>query len=456
MRHTVLLLSLILVPPFHALVLPQKHLETLHAPSTINSGIPSKTAGSLATTSLTIAPAISTDTATYLYLPITSEAPDILGIGEISGFYGPGAWAGWFILIVSSWCRVLRASVERFDPNTLIFLFTTNWAAIDLLRTTRSMGEISKALPSDKDQTNKLKGTLGAAFNVTFWGTTHALSQLFFTMIYFPDLRILRHRVRTFFLGSIVPSLALMCSIRLASNSFVPALYWHGIEDFQHVLNVVFASLIGVCSIPLFVAIVSSEGILVLPKVVSQRLKRIVLESGIPWAKLRQIVILLCGGIFLLGMVSVFLGLIILAITKNDSLVSAGSTAMSFLLLVPSVLVIPLWWILCVGVCVTYYAVRAYMTRGVKASESCFFMPCAPQSIKEEDQLFALIAGLLLFVGWEILPVVRYESKKRYRDRKAFVQDVELRMRQLQTRRLLTRINSGNETVRRTQSERED
>jgi hypothetical protein len=29
-------------------------------------------------------------------------------------------------------------------------------------------------------------------------------------------------------------------------------------------------------------------------------------------------------------------------------------------------------------------------------------------------------------------------------------------MRQLQTRRLLTRINSGNETVRRTQSERED
>jgi hypothetical protein len=204
------------------------------------------------------------------------------------------------------------------------------------------------------------------------------------------------------------------------------------------------------------VAIVSSEGILVLPKVVSQRLKRIVLESGIPWAKLRQIVILLCGGIFLLGMVSVFLGLIILAITKNDSLVSAGSTAMSFLLLVPSVLVIPLWWILCVGVCVTYYAVRAYMTRGVKASESCFFMPCAPQSIKEEDQLFALIAGLLLFVGWEILPVVRYEFKKRYRDRKAFVQDVELRMRQLQTRRLLTRINSGNETVRRTQSERED
>jgi hypothetical protein len=83
-------------------------------------------------------------------------------------------------------------------------------------------------------------------------------------------------------------------------------------------------------------------------------------------------------------------------------------------------------------------------------------MPCAPQSIKEEDQLFALIAGLLLFVGWEILPVVRYEFKKRYRDRKAFVQDVELRMRQLQTRRLLTRINSGNETVRRTQSERED
>jgi hypothetical protein len=35
-------------------------------------------------------------------------------------------------------------------------------------------------------------------------------------------------------------------------------------------------------------------------------------------------------------------------------------------------------------------------------SESCFFMPCASQSISDEDQLYSLFAGLAIFLAFEV------------------------------------------------------
>jgi hypothetical protein len=66
-------------------------------------------------------------------------------------------------------------------------------------------------------------------------------------------------------------------------------------------------------------------------------------------------------------------------------------------------------------------------------------MPCAPQSINEEDQLFALFASLLLFVGWEVIPILVNEFRKRYRDPREFVRDMEERMRDLEMRQALQR-----------------
>lgn len=37
-----------------------------------------------------------------LHLSTTSTLPDSLGIAKVNGFYGPGAWSGWFLTIVSS------------------------------------------------------------------------------------------------------------------------------------------------------------------------------------------------------------------------------------------------------------------------------------------------------------------------------------------------------------------
>ena len=45
-----------------------------------------------------------------------------------------------------------------------------------------------------------------------------------------------------------------------------------------------------------------------------------------------------------------------------------------------------------------------YIAWGTKVSESCFLMPCAPQSIYDWDQAFSLTAGLVLLIFTEVVP----------------------------------------------------
>jgi hypothetical protein len=73
---------------------------------------------------------ISTSTSytpTPLYLHVTPSPPDILGISNISGVYGPGAWAAWFLTGVAAWYRIFTRSEEKIDVNTWVswinFLF---------------------------------------------------------------------------------------------------------------------------------------------------------------------------------------------------------------------------------------------------------------------------------------------------------------------------------------------
>ena len=68
-------------------------------------------------------------------------------------------------------------------------------------------------------------------------------------------------------------------------------------------------------------------------------------------------------------------------------------------------------------------------------SESCFFMPCSPQSIKDEDQIYALLAGIFLCVGLEVFPPAFRRLRQWYRDNRLFVQMVEGALRQFEMRR---------------------
>jgi hypothetical protein len=115
---------------------------------------------------------------------------DPLGIVQVSGFYGPGAWAAWSCAITSSWYIITRRSHEKAYTNLLLHVLYTNWAAIDVLRQ-----ETSHQLSSEP---------FAAAVVVTFWGLLHITAQRVYcfeakTAI---DPRILQ-------LGTTIPSTAL-------------------------------------------------------------------------------------------------------------------------------------------------------------------------------------------------------------------------------------------------------
>ena len=381
------------------------------------------------------------DSGPLVYLDITSEPPHVLGIGNVSGFYGPGSWAGWLLSIVASWWRLIRASEERFDPNTWLFLLGTNWAAVGLFRGVR----MAQSIPSDSltyaADLGSLKGSIGAAFNVTFWGIFHGSMQYFVTMMLFEDPKTQRHRLWTLFLGMMLPSLALMHSVALIRTMIVPALYWYGIHSGAFDLNLVVAAGTPYYIMPFSVWLLSYMDISLLPSVFTvlprrawNRLLRPMLSKAIASRMaVKAARLLACVSLFMVS-----ISIIMIDVTE-DSRWCIGLLPLAPFLFVLLLLAVPLVWLIMVGCASVWYAFVAYVTHSVKASHSCFFMPCAPQSINEEDQLFALFASLLLFVGWEVIPIVVKEFRKRYRDRQEFVRDMEERMRELEIRQALQR-----------------
>lgn len=99
------------------------------------------------------------------------------------------------------------------------------------------------------------------------------------------------------------------------------------------------------------------------------------------------------------------------------------------------------------------YMFKAYLLSSIHL-ESCFFMPCAPQSISEADQSGALFIGLALFVGREIIPPLHKFYRRRLLERTRFEQDVDQRLKVGKIVRLINgglnwpatrRVNSGTE-----------
>ena len=350
----------------------------------------------------TITSTTATSTTTPLHLPVTPESPDILGIADVSGFYGPGTWAGWFITILAAWWRIIRVSHEKFDPNTWLFLLCTNWAAVDLWRGLFAVRHFSRNSLTFEEDLNKKMGKLGAALNVTFWGAFHAALQFCVTNTRFKDPAIRVHRLRTLALGVILPLLALIASLSLPSTDNLPALYTQGkdLNDRWMTMNSVAISAIEALPIPLwlFHQIVKSELSIDIALFIRQVVSRRIL-----W---QMITLYLCVSIALIPVA------FILALTKVDfwwvGLLPFFSCAVHVWITLPPFY---LEWMAIGHIC------DAYIFRSSKASESCFFMPCAPQTMKDEDQLFALFAAVFAFVMCEILPVVLEQLKKRFRDR---------------------------------------
>lgn len=109
----------------------------------------------------TIATSTSSYTGTPLNLSVTASPSDLLGIGQVSGFHGPGAWTAWFLTIATSWIRILRRLEHKIDLNAWLFLLGMNWAAIDIFRTSLQQAH----------------GSVWSGLHCRLWGTGHALFQ---------------------------------------------------------------------------------------------------------------------------------------------------------------------------------------------------------------------------------------------------------------------------------------
>ncbi|KGO39666.1 hypothetical protein PEX1_093010 [Penicillium expansum] len=322
-----------------------------------------------------------------------------------------------------------------------LFLLGTNWAAVGLFRGVR----MAKSIPLDSltyaADLNSLKGPIGAAFTVTYWGTFHGSMQYILTMMLFDTLETRRHRLRTLLLGMILPFMALMHSAAPIKTMGIPALYWYGINSGAYDLNLIVAAGTPYCIMPFSVWLLDQLDISLLPRVLTRPpkqaltrlLKQAFNKATASIMVVKVVRLLICVSLFV-----VVISIIMIDVTE-DSRWWMGLLPMAPFYLYFLMLAAPLFWLCTAGYASGWYVFVAYVTRSVKASHSCFFMPCAPQSINEEDQLFALFAGLLLFVGWEVIPVLVKEFRKRYRDREEFVQHMEERMRHLQMRQALQR-----------------
>jgi hypothetical protein len=74
-------------------------------------------------------------------------------------------------------------------------------------------------------------------------------------------------------------------------------------------------------------------------------------------------------------------------------------------------------------------------------------MPCAPQSISDGDQLYALVFGILSFLLFDVLPILCKRLKlrlKRLQENKASIEEIAARLREHELRRI-----SAPELVRR-------
>ncbi|KAF2740217.1 hypothetical protein EJ04DRAFT_518996 [Polyplosphaeria fusca] len=311
-----------------------------------------------------------------LHLHTSSDAPDPLGISSVSGFYGPGTWAGWSLTGLLAWYNILSASSTGSVrvQNIIVYLLGANWAAIDTLRRLYRYKNTES-----QEEAEKMKGSIAAAVNVTYWGMVVVIAQLLFMLwkkIQYPRSRTTVAKILT--IGAWLPALVFMVIFGIFNlqrnetherwaqlDETLPALYDSSRGTIEHV-----AMLYGAAFLGLFFFV--SLNVL---------LCAYILQIPLEWDAL-------LGTTLLVGF-----SVIVVAI----SFVAGELSILNSFLAFTSIFVNPFSWLI--------YSISVLIEGGSLVKKSCFFMPCAPQEITEWDQIFALLVGLVLF-GLEVWPSV--------------------------------------------------
>ena len=97
---------------------------------------------------------------------------------QVSGFYGPGAWAAWVITMFASWIPLLQDDNYTHNLHFMGYAMYTNWAAIDLIRHGLRPGSPNQRDLSDLDRAWSDK--MAASIAVIQVGVYQSVAQLLF------------------------------------------------------------------------------------------------------------------------------------------------------------------------------------------------------------------------------------------------------------------------------------
>jgi hypothetical protein len=296
---------------------------------------------------------------------------DIFDVNGVSGFYGPGAWSAWFLILVTSWIATIRGDYSN-NIHHIGYLLYTNWAAVDLIRQSIKLSTSSADTSSTQLHAN---GSLAAALLITSWGTIHAASQFLYTYAsrYQNDVSERRRR-RLLALGSIIPLCAgISMSIYLYHHPItekhkIPAFYFDGLRISSHRDIVNF------------------------------------LVYVLPW-------VLPCSATLIEVLLNFRRSGIFDSDLSSPYLVRATDCVVVSCFLTSTIPAIFISWA---------YVILWIFSGATFKKKSCMFMPCAPQSMSEWDQCFALFAGLVMFIyefgvdirGWVVQQFTRPARKR--------------------------------------------
>jgi hypothetical protein len=354
-----------------------------------------------------------------LNLPVTDKDPDPFSISKISGFYGPGAWAGWFLTLCASWYSILtRWSKCKRTHDILMHLVFTNWAAIDLVRRLRPRAE-----ELDDEHHTGDYGAIGAAITITYWGLWNAMLQLTITLFCFEEVRDKRRswsrstvqvypvhmakRCAVLSFGLFIPSFALVRLARRSpgledfENAFYPAFYYSDMNVSSHSWALMSACSVGFWGMTYMIMAIPSSVIVMLASCNQKRNESLD----------RPLSSVVASVFSSMSIVALFLSAF-LFLFSTDTAKDVTGGGWRLFVFYPVIL----WCIMPAHLLLftmtffypVLYALKVFYTRGRIIRDSCFFMPCAPQSIIEWDQAFGLVVGIFV-LGAEVGPVLGHQ-----------------------------------------------
>lgn len=397
---------------------------------------------------------------TYLELPLYNADPDVLGFAKVSGFYGPGAWAAWFLATCSSWYSLLSDG-EGTLTRLCFYLIPLNAVSVDYLRHLARL----KSLQASADPAWMYEAApMGAAYNVIWWGLCGSLAQLLFTLYRRSGSSYCGTSLTRFFpslilaITSIIPAIAaggVAFTIDEETRAHIPALYWKGMHridggtyvrtgiDYMSMEAIYITSpLVGLWHILAY----SLYGLGSTMSYLQQR-PLFLLDwfhwtqpSGFArWPPMSPALLPSSA----VGMIT--LASFVVAPATFVLWVIWHSAAGNAPLWILGLAVLPLLWYILIGLALftlpvmtilyfgftVRYIVTAYLIHPSIHKESCFFMPCAPQSVGDIDQLMSLVMGIFTVLVVDVIIPYRRKRKEASRSQRLFEQNtaraIELR-----------------------------